>query len=206
MRTFLFILTIGLLSLNGLAGPLSMATPQRKKSGNFDKTRLLIGPGIGFGAGNRSFSLNLSPSVAYCFSEQFHLGTTLGFSYFQAADDYTNILNGQRETYKFRIPSYSWSVFGRYIIANSFVINVEPELNNTKFIKDYEYDLNTGKIVENSTRIFVPSLLLGAGYAQRLGQYGYTAIIAGYDVIQNPNARYYQTIDIRFAIMLELFR
>jgi hypothetical protein len=83
---------------------------------------------------------------------------------------------------------------------------VEPELNNTKFIKDYEYDLNTGKIIENSTRIFVPSLLIGAGYAQRLGQYGYTAIIAGYDVIQNPNARYFQTIDIRFAIMLELFR
>jgi hypothetical protein len=49
-------------------------------------------------------------------------------------------------------------------------------------------------------------LLIGAGYAQRLGQYGYTAIIAGYDVIQNPNARYFQTIDIRFAIMLELFR
>lgn len=179
--------------------------PAKKKKGGLDKSRILIGPGIGIGAGNRSFSLNLSPSVAYCFSNNFHAGTTLGFSYFQAAEDYRNLLTGEPETFKYKFPSYSWSIFGRYILGNMFILNVEPEINNTKFVQDYSFSPVTGKIVESSRRIFVPSLLLGAGYCQRLGDYGYTAILAGYDVIQNPNARYYQTIDVRFAIMLDLF-
>lgn len=203
MRTLLVLLSLGFLAQVTLASPGLL--PAKKKKSGIDKSRILIGPGIGIGAGNRSFSINLSPSVAYCFSPNFHAGTTLGFSYFQAAEDYRNLLTGQPETFKYKFPSYSWSVFGRYILANMFILNVEPEINNTKFVKDYSFSPVTGKIIESSQRIFVPSLLLGAGYCQRIGDYGYTAILAGYDVIQNPNARYYQTLDVKFAIMLDLF-
>ena len=51
---------------------------KKKKSGAIDKSRILFGPGIGVGAAFRSFSINLSPSVAYCFTDNFHAGVTLG--------------------------------------------------------------------------------------------------------------------------------
>ncbi len=182
-----------------------------KKSSTIDKQSILFGPGIGLGAGNRSFFLFISPSIAYCFTNKFHVGTTLGFSYFQQAFNYRNILTGQDEVYKYKIPAYIMSVYGRYFIHPNILINVEPEITNQKFITNSsfntidDYDLSTGKIKEKSIRIFIPSFLVGVGYTNRFGRNGYSFMMAGYDLIQNPNSRYYQTIDFRFGLMLDLF-
>ncbi len=178
---------------------------KKKKTTGVDLTRLLIGPGFGFGAGTRAFSFNLSPSVAYCLTEDFHVGITLGFNYYQEAYDYNNFLNGQRETYKYKIPAYSASVFARYIFFDRMIVGIEPEINNTKLISsNYTYSLTTGKIIENSKRLTVPSVLIGGGYSQRISNFGYTYLMAMYDVVQNPNARYYQTLDFRFGIMIPI--
>lgn len=179
----------------------------KKKSSAIDKSRILFGPGFGFGAGARSFSINISPSVAYCLTENLHVGTTLGFNYFQQTFDYSNILNGANETYKYKIPAYSFSVYARYMIKNFLILGIEPEINNTKFISSkYDYDYNTGKIKENSTRLFIPSVLVGGGYAQRFSKYAYSYVMIMYDLVQNPNSRYYGTIDYRFGVMLNLWQ
>lgn len=180
-------------------------TPHKKAGGSgFDKTRLLIGPGIGAGAGYRAFSIYLAPTVAYMFHENFNAGMTLGFNYFQQAEDYTNPLTNATETFKHKFPGYSVSVFARYIFKDFLMLNFEPELNNTKFIKDYDLDLNTGKIFEISQRATIPSVLAGVGYVQRFGN-SYSFISLNYDLLQNPNSRYYQTLDYRFGVMLQLF-
>ncbi|MEZ5045914.1 MAG: hypothetical protein R2831_02875 [Chitinophagaceae bacterium] len=179
---------------------------KKKKKSGFDKTKLLIGPGIGFSAGQRQFSFTINPSLGYMLSKNFHVGTTLGFTYYQQAFDYYNPVANINETFKLKVPIYSVSVFARYMIANTFILNFQPEIISTKYITNSSFTYNTqGKLIDNSIRYMVPAVILGAGYGQRISEYGYSAIMVGYDVIQNPNSPYYQTLDVRFALMLDLF-
>ena len=210
MRTLLFIcLLLSYLTSSAVPTDLvSMNYPvhKKKKTSAIDKTRILLGPGLGFGAGYRSFSFNISPSVAYCFTDKFYAGATLGFNYFQAAQDYTNVVTNLPAVYKEKYPAYSMSIYARYRIGKFLLLNVEPEINNTKFVNNYSYNLTTGKIVEQSTRLFVPSFLVGGGYSQRFGTYAHSYLMVCYDLIQNPNARYYQTLDYRVGIMINLWQ
>lgn len=176
-----------------------------KQTSGFDKTRLLLGPGIGAGAAYRAFSINFAPTLGYAFHENFNAGVTLGFNYFQQAEDYTNPITNTLETFKHKYPGYSFSIYARYLVKNFLMLNFEPEMNNIKFVKDYKWDLNTGKIIENSQRTTIPSVLVGVGYMQRFGQYSYSYISLNYDLLQNPNSRYYQTLDYRFGVMIQLF-
>jgi hypothetical protein len=176
------------------------------KSSAIEKEKILLGPGLGFGMANRAFSLNIAPSVAYCLTENFHVGSTFGFNYYQEAFDYQNLLTLEQETYKYKATAYSLSVFARYLIGNFLILNFEPELNNTKVAaSSLEYNLSTGKLQETKKRITIPSVLVGGGYAQRFGTYGYSYIMIAYDLVQNPNARYYQTLDYRIGVMFSLF-
>lgn len=209
MKTASLILLM-LLALQSFAGDeggfrySSLAAPKKKQS-TFDRSRILLGPGLGFGAAYRTFSFNVSPSVAYCFTDRFHAGASLGFNYFQYAEDYTNNITGQLETYRYKLPAYSMSVFARYLIGDFLILGVEPEVNNTKFVKGWNYSPTTGKIIENSQRLMVGSLMVGGGYTQRFSELGYGYVMVYYDLVQNPNARYYQTLDIRTGIMLQLW-
>lgn len=184
----------------------SLSQKKKKKSSAIDKTRILFGPGIGLGAGYRSFSLNLSPSVAYCFTDNFHAGATLGFNYFQQAEDYTNLITGAKETYKFKFPGYTFSVFARYIVFKGLLLNFEPELSNVKYIKGYSYNMSNGKMAVSSGRMTIPSVLVGGGYAQRFGNFGYSYVMIAYDLVQNPNSRYFQTLDYRLGVMINLWQ
>lgn len=205
-------------SFNAMANPgetsfFSLHSPQKKKAkSGFDKSRILLGPGIGVGAAYRAFSFNISPSVAYCITDRFHVGTTIGFNYFQQTFEYTNpLFPAKVEKYKAKLPSYSFSVYARYLIGNFLILNVEPELNNTKFITSDPnnwayYNQSTGKYVEKSQRRTFGSFLVGGGYYQRMGRYGYGYLMVCYDLVQNPNLRYYATLDYRTGIMIDLWQ
>lgn len=175
-----------------------------KKTSGIDKSRILIGPGFGFGVAQRAFSISLTPSVAYCLTTNFHVGTTLGFNYYQEAFDYKNLLTGMNETYKLRVPSYSLSVYARYIAFDRLILNFEPEINNTKYItsSSFSYNTTTGKLQEKTARPTISSVIVSAGYAQRFSTYGYSYVLIGYDLVQNPNSRYYQTLDYKVGIMI----
>jgi hypothetical protein len=207
----LLLLIIMTFSIASYANPSDMFTysslvQKKKKKSGIDKSRILIGPGLGFGAAYRTFSINISPSVAYCLTNNFHVGSSLGFSYFQAAEDYTNFVTLQPEVFKHKFPAYSFSVFARYLLANFLILNFEPEINNTKFVNEHTINWATGKLIESSQRKFIASVLVGLGYAQRMGEYSYTYFTVNYDIVQNPNTRYYQTLDYRAGIMINLWR
>lgn len=210
MKKIISILALVIMYNHIVASPnelgLSKISPkQNKKTSGFDKTRLLLGPGIGAGAAYRAFSINLSPTLGYAFHENFNAGVTLGFNYFQQAEDYTNPITNALETYKYKYPGYSFSIYARYLLKNFLLFNVEPELNNVKFVKSYSLNLVTGRPIENKQRITIPSFLVGVGYMQRFSDYGYSYISLNYDLVQNPNSRYYQTLDYRFGVMIQLF-
>lgn len=192
----------------GLTNSLSK---KNKKTSGFDKTRLLLGPGIGAGTAYRAFSINIAPTVGYAFHENFNAGATLAFNYFQQSGDLIFYDNNQSPPavynvpHKLKIPGYTFSVYARYLVKNFLMLNFEPELNNVKFVSDFNYNPSTNKVTEIKQRITIPSVLIGVGYMQRFGQYSYSFISLNYDLVQNPNSRYYQTFDYRFGVMIQLF-
>lgn len=187
----------------------SIQKKKKKKDTAFDRTRLLLGGGGGFGAGFRAFSINVTPSIAYCITDNFNIGTTIGFNYYQQAEDfqYFNTTTNQvtDATFKYKYPGYSFSIFARQIIAQRFMLNFEPEMNNVKVVKDYDVNPSNGKVTEDKYRLNISSVLAGIGYVQKISDLGYSYVMVCYDLTQNPNARYYQTFDYRAGIMMNLF-
>ena len=187
----------------------SIQKKKKKKETAFDRTRLLLGGGGGFGAGFRAFSINVTPSIAYCITDNFNIGTTFGFNYYQQAEDfqYYNTTTNQvtDATFKYKYPGYSFSIFARYIIAERFMLNFEPEMTNVKVVKNYDVNPTNGKVTEDKYRLNISSVLAGIGYVQKISDLGYSYVMVCYDLTQNPNARYYQTFDYRAGIMMNLF-
>jgi hypothetical protein len=72
-------------------------------------------------------------------------------------------------------------------------------------VKDYDINQANGKIIEDKYRLNISSVLGGIGYVQKISDIGYSYIMVCYDLVQNPNARYYQTFDYRAGIMMNLF-
>lgn len=185
----------------------SLLVPKKKKkSSGFDRSMLLVGPGLGFNAGYRSFFINLSPSVGYYFAKNFYAGVTTSFSYYQQTDDIYNVYTNTTEPFKFKMPIYSASIFGRYLIGQYFMLNVQPEINNIKYFNSVAADPITKKLTADTYRRSFSAMLVGLGYIQRFGEYSHTYFLANYDVLQNPNLPYFQSLDIRAGIMLQLFR
>jgi hypothetical protein len=185
----------------------SLNATTKKSESSFDRTRLIIGPGLGLTAGQRAFAFNINPSLGYAITDNFSVGASVGFSYFQQAVDKYNSVTKSTETFKYKLPTYSMSLFARYMIANMFILGVEPEISNTKFYTDLtKFNTTTGKFSPTSRRLTIPSFLIGAGYGQRMGEIGYYYFMGMYDLVQNPNARYYyQTIAVKAGLMIPLF-
>jgi outer membrane protein W len=216
MKKLLFAFFLLTITLNMVANPAenlsifnSIQKKKKKKDSAFDRTRLLAGGGGGFGAGFRAFSINVTPSIAYCFTDNFNIGTTIGFNYYQQAEDfqYFNTTTNQvtDATFKYKYPGYSFSIFARYLIAERFMLNFEPEMTNVKVVKNYSVNSTNGKVTEDKYRLNISSVLAGIGYIQKLSDIGYSYVMVCYDLTQNPNARYYQTFDYRAGIMMNLF-
>jgi hypothetical protein len=182
-----------------------LAPKKKKKTTGFDKTRLLLGPGLGFSAGYRSFYINISPTLAYSITNNFYAGVTASFSYYQQTVDEFNVYTNLSEPVKYKLPIYSTSIFARYIVGNFFLLNVQPELNNLPFIKDVYPDPITHKLKVDSYRRTFSAMLLGVGYVQRYSERSHGYALVNYDLLQNPNLPYYQSLDVRAGIMIQLF-
>ncbi len=203
--TTLILLVISTIGYANQFELLQLPSKKKKKSG-FNTDNILIGPGIGFGAAQRSFFFNLAPSVGYTLSKNFYAGATFGVSYFQLTETALNIYTNRNEDYRYRVPAYSASIYARALLGNFFMLNFEPEITNTKNYTTAPYaDPNTKKLTADYYRITVPSVLVGVGYCQKFSsRLSHSFLMACYDLVQNPNSRYYQTIDIRAGIMISL--
>lgn len=196
---------------------ISLMPKKKKTAGQYNKMNWMIGPNLGLGGNRQSFSIYLAPTLAYAFTDRFHAGSTLGINYFQQTFLYSNYINNLQERYRYKMPIYTFSVFGRYHIANMLVLNVEPQLTWAKFMSNSpseripeNFDLNTGLFVEKKQRALIPSFLVGGGYAQHIGRNAYSYMIINYDLVQNPNSMNNQFLnirflDFRFGLLLDLF-
>lgn len=179
---------------------------KKKKKTFFQKENILIGPGLGFGATQNAFSFNISPSIAYSFSNYFYAGVTLGFNYYQEKVSAYNFYTNQTEIYRYKIPSYNFSIYARAIVMNWLILNFEPVLMNVKTFTTFPYaDPVTKKLTADYYRLTIPSLLVGAGYCQHYSERSHLYYMACYDVAQNPNSPYFGTLAMRIGLMLTLF-
>ncbi len=179
---------------------------KKKKKSWFDKNKLFVGGGLGAGSFGQGFFAAASPMVGYRFTDRLHAGVSLGFNYFRSVENYSNFINGRPEKYIETGMHYNTNIFARYFVLPVAFIQVQPEYNNFKAFR-YPAIANTseGTVSPDSYRFGVPSFLVGAGYAQQMGNGSYLMFSIMYDLVQNPNSPYYRQPVFGGGIALGLF-
>jgi len=160
----------------------------------FDPHRLLFGGGLGLGFGNYT-NIYVAPSIGYRLTDHFDAGISLGYNYLNIKDYYVsyNANTGAQKSMNLSQSIYSGSIWARYTILENILTQAEFELNNVTDYQTFKYDKD-GWAVPDAHRSTIPSLLLGGGYRQPLGNGSYLFMMAMYDVLQKipSNMRDYQ--------------
>lgn len=175
------------------SGRTTRSKPQ-KKSG-FDPQRLVIGGGLGLGFGNVT-NIGVSPRIGYRITDQFAAGVSLGYQYFKVNDFYEVYNPGKMgyDYYDYKTSMYSGGVWARYAPLQWLFAHVEYE-HNFMTITNYRYaQTGTGAIEAFRENYNAPSLLVGPGFRQPMGEHSSFNVMLLYDVIQNKYSPYYNRI------------
>jgi len=171
---------------SGKAGQARYKENKQKKG--FDINRMVFGGGLGLAFGTVT-NIYVAPSVGYRITDNFAAGISLGYNYYREKDAFQtyNINTSATKYLPFTQSIYTGSVWGRYIIIPNIIAQAEFEVNNISY---YDFDAPTvfdkdGWAQYQKNRLTIPSLLLGGGYRQPIGEYSSMFIMAMYDVLQN---------------------
>ncbi len=173
----------------------------------FDPSNLILGGNMGMNFVKQGYQLYVSPTIGYRFTNSFHMGTNLSYVFYQQKFDYTNSRTLEQETYRYRASHYSSSLWMRYFLLRPFFLHTEPGVNFYKVFDtpDFKYNHTTGELEEQTLRIAIPSLLVGAGFAIPLGESAALVIYGMYDVVQNPQSPYFGLPIIRGGFAFGMF-
>ena len=174
-----------------------------KKETGFDPSRVIFGGGLGLGFGSGYFYGGLSPVVGYMITDKFAAGIGLSYQYYRnkfdevSAYDYNGNYAGD---YQFDRKSsiYTGSLWARYIVWKNLFVQVQPEILNVDKYQNFRID-NFNVVHADNVRQWAPAALVGLGLRQPITRNASLILLAMYDVIQDPNTPYYQTIDISFG-------
>jgi hypothetical protein len=180
---------------SGKTGTARYKENQKKKG--FDMDRMVFGGNLGLAFGNIT-NIYIAPIVGYRITDNLAAGISLGFNYYRQSNAYQsyNLNTGQVKNMPFVQTVYSGGLWAKYALFNNFLLQAEFEVNN--ILDQYKgYSVvqdSEGWSKYQFSRTTVPSLLLGGGYRQPIGEWGSMYIIAMYDVLQRlpSNMRDYQ--------------
>jgi hypothetical protein len=164
----------------------------------FDPSKLIFGGGFVFGIGGGVTNLGVMPVIGYRFTDKFAAGIGLGYQYYKAKD--VPIVNGSGllvNTADYKTSIYKGSIWARYMLFRNIFVHLEPEMNSLE--KTPEIDPVTLNF-RKADRIFVPSLLAGAGLRQPISDRVSFVAMVLYDVLQEPYSPYLNTIDLRIGV------
>lgn len=145
------------------------------------KDRLFVGGNFGLTFGTIT-NIEVAPIVGYNVKPNWAVGVGARYSYYQD--------NFYSPPYKTNI--YGGLVFTRYIVYKGLFLEGNFEANNFDV---YKFDPVTELYYPE--RDWIPSLLLGGGYAQPIGGNSAFFISILYDVLQNRYSPYYGVPVIR---------
>lgn len=137
------------------------------------KDRLYFGGGLGLSFGDVT-AIQIEPLVGVHLDEKNKLSTGLGLNYWY--------FNDSRYSPSIELTGYGYRTFLRYRFIPQLFGHAEFLHMN---VDRYNY------INSETTRIWVPHLLVGGGYAQPLGGGSSIYIQALWEVLQDPNSVYY---------------
>lgn len=172
---------------------------KKKKKSPFDKSRIIVGGGLGGGSLQGGYIFSVTPSIGYMITDRFHAGLNVGYFYSKQKVPYQD---GSHELFKNRV--ISTSLYARYFPMDVVFIQAMPELNFATTKYEYYYAL-TNETTNQTLRNTIPAFLVGGGYAQRLGGNSYMMISVMYDLVQNPNSPYYRQPVFGGGLALALF-
>lgn len=166
---------------SGRGGDAKYKVNQTKKG--FDPNRLIFGGGLGLSFGSTT-AISVSPIIGYRITDNFAAGVSLGYQYFRV-NDYIPVYNYQTsgyDYYDYKSSVFSTGLWARYVFLENFFVHTEFEYNFMSF-NDYYSDYNG--VYSEKTKYNVPSLLLGGGYRQPVGEHLSFVVMALYDVLQD---------------------
>lgn len=162
----------------------------------FDPSRLMIGGSLGLTFGSYT-NINVSPLLGYRFSEMFAAGVSINAQYASEKwEDYSGRTT-QKDSYKV----FGGGLWGRFYPFEMFFLHAQPEFNYVSVKTTYYTDPKTSVSINKG----VPSLLLGGGYSQPLGDGGSAFyIMVLYDVIQDEWSPYQNRPEFRMGFNVGL--
>ncbi len=176
-----------------------------QQTGAFNKKNILVGGGLGIGSGYGSLSLNMEPTLLYKVTPNFHAGVLLSTLFYKENVPYTDLFK-QQKIYKYKAVDYSVGAIARYIVGYNFCLQVQPEINNYKHLKNLYYNTAGTGLIEDAYRVTTPAFLVGIGYIQGdAHNEAYYSTSMMYDVVQNPNSPYYQQLSVKVGLYFPLF-
>lgn len=141
------------------------ATPKKKATAS----KVYYGGTVGFNFGDY-FRISLQPYVGYKFTPQLSGGVKVGYEY----------IKDKRYSQTFTYHNYGGSLFSRY----RFI----PQLYAHAEFAYFSYEYQTSNTT--SERDWVPFLLLGGGYIQRIGSNTSAYVEVLFDVLQDDKSPY----------------
>lgn len=136
------------------------------------KDRLWFGGGVGLNFGSVT-AIQIEPMAGVFLDRKRKLTTGLGLSYWYYQDNrYVPTLEQN---------AYGYRIFSRYKVIPQAYVHAEFLHMN---VEGYSF-------LSGEERLWVPHLLLGGGYVQRLGGSGSIYLQVLWEVLQDPNSIYF---------------
>lgn len=182
--------------------PLNKSQKNIKSDKLIDPDRFIIGGWGLFGIGNGFTNLGVTPILGYRITDNFSAGIGFGYQYLRIKNYnlvVTNINTGAEEYRPLNAHIYSPSVWARHIVWNNIFAHAEYEHNifsQTTYTNDFT-QYNTLPIIKQKETLGVPALLVGAGIRQPVGPRSSMIFMLLYDVLQDPNSPYRNTVAVR---------
>jgi len=136
------------------------------------RDRLWFGGGLNFGLGTVT-AIQVDPVIGYKADKKGRYSVGLGFSYWYYRDN--------RFSPPFSFSSVGYRVFNRFRVIPPLFLHAEFLHLNRPL-----YNIN----LEQTRSTWVPHLLVGAGYMQRVGGNSSIYLQVLYEVLQHPNSVY----------------
>ena len=142
------------------------------------ESKVYFGGNIGFNFWNDYFFISAYPFIGYKITPKFSVGTKLGYSY---------ISDDRYDPYPaLNTHNLSGSVFSRYRITPQLYAHSEFVYASFEQIQSFD-ETNTTYETE---RIWVPFLLVGGGYSQKVGSNAWVFAEVLFDVLRDENSPY----------------
>lgn len=166
---------VGVLLGSCFLGLAQETTTKKPKDTRPLSERIWFGGGVGLSFGTVT-AIQLDPLIGYKVDPKGKLSFGLGGSYWYFRD------NRFPTPYDFK--AYGYRTFGRYRVIEQAYLHAEFLHMNVEANRFASFS-------EIKPRIWVPHLLLGAGYVQPLGERSSFFIQVLFDVLQDPNSIYF---------------